>query len=203
MPTLWIYRHAESLSNAGAKTLEPAGIPLTEHGLAQAEALAETVERRPDVILTSPFRRAIDTARPIRRRFPHARDETWRIQEFTYLNPVACVGTSWMERKPMIDAYWARLDPDHVDGDGAESFNRLLMRARTFLRDVARLEASLIIAVSHGQFMQAARLVAEHPDLSPQEAMRVFVERQAVPFLNCERLEFTADGKWMRHLPRL
>lgn len=189
MTDVWLYRHAESLSNAGAKTLDPEGIPLTEHGYEQAAKLAASLTRAPQRIIASPFRRSLSTAAPILKRFPEADHEIWPIQEFTYLEPTSCVGTSWVERKPRIDAYWARLDPAFIDGPGAESFSSLLGRAREFLKDLAELKDDLVIAVSHGQLMQATRIMAETPQLDDQTAMAVFRDAQAArSFANCERM---------------
>ena len=194
MKRVWVFRHAESLSNAGGKTLEPNGIPLTENGLRQARELAWKLNEPPHRIITSPFRRAIDTARPIDARFPEAVNEVWPIQEFTYLDPVSCVGTNWADRKPRIDAYWANMDPHYVDGAGAESFSTLLGRARAFLEGLTELENELTVVVSHGQFMQAAKLMAMRPDLSDLTAMSLFIDRQLRrPFANCERLTLKVD----------
>jgi 2,3-bisphosphoglycerate-dependent phosphoglycerate mutase len=192
-----VYRHAQSLANAGGRTADPAGIPLTELGLAEAEKLAASVVEAPGRIISSPYRRALETARPLRAKFPGATYEVWPIQEFTYLNPASCVGTSWAERKPRIDVFWAKGDPAYVDGEGAESFLNLLGRARTFLADLAETREELIIAVAHGQFMLAARLMAEAPDMDPRTAMAVFHDREMRrPFANCERMELVMkDGR--------
>ncbi|MDP3495782.1 MAG: phosphoglycerate mutase family protein [Hyphomonadaceae bacterium] len=199
MKRVWVFRHAESLSNAGGKTLDPEGIPLTENGLRQARELAWSLKEAPSRLVTSPFRRAIDTAKPIDARHPEAINEVWPIQEFTYLDPASCVGTNWADRKPRIDAYWAKLDPRHIDGEGAESFSTLLHRARTFLQDLTELEDDLTITVSHGQFMQATKLMALRPDLSDLTAMSLFIDRQLRrPFANCERMELLIDGKTIR-----
>ncbi len=195
MKRVWVFRHAESLSNAGGKTLDPEGIPLTENGLRQARDLAWKLSEAPGRIITSPYRRAIDTGKPIDARFPEAINEVWPIQEFTYLNPASCVGTNWADRKPRIDAYWAKLDPGYVDGEGAESFSSLLQRARTFLEDLTELEDDLTLVISHGQFMQAAKLMATRPDLSDLSAMSIFIDRQLRrPFANCERMTLKIVG---------
>lgn len=70
MKRIWIFRHAQSASNARGTTLAPHGIPLTEHGHTQARDPAWSLTEAPQRITTSPFRRAIDTARPIDARFP-------------------------------------------------------------------------------------------------------------------------------------
>ena len=194
---VWVYRHAQSLANAGGKTLDPAGIPLTELGLAEAEKLSASITKAPGRIISSPYRRALDTARPLRAQFPQATYEVWPIQEFTYLNPASCVGTSWVERKPRIDAFWAKRDPAYVDGEGAESFLSLLQRARTFLDDLQDVRETLVVAITHGQFMLATKLMAEAPDMDPRTAMAIFHDReQRRPFANCERMELVMkDGR--------
>ena len=199
MKEIWIYRHAESLANAGERTFDVAAIPLSEKGRAQARALAESLTDAPDRIVVSPFLRSAQTAEPSAARFETAEAAVWPIHEFTYLDPAACVGTSWVERKPMIDAYWARLDPDHVDGAGAESFAMLLRRARDFLERLARVEEAISMYVSHGQFMQAALLLAENPGVGPRDAMALFRDRQAqAPIANCERIRFALAPDGLR-----
>ncbi len=199
MKRVWVFRHAESLSNAGGKMLDPESIPLTENGRRQARELAWSLKEAPHRLVTSPFRRAIETGQPIDARYPAAVNEIWPIQEFTYLGPATCVGTNWADRKPRIDAYWARLDPHYVDGEGAESFSQLLARARAFLEDLTELTDDLTITVSHGQFMQAAKLMTQRPDENEVSAMSLFIDRQLRrPFANCERMELLVDGKTVR-----
>jgi probable phosphoglycerate mutase len=192
---IWVYRHAESLANAGAKTGEPWDIDLSDHGREQAEALAASIEERPKRLIASPFVRTTHTVAPIAQRFPGVEIDVWPIQEFTYLAPATCVGTSWRERKPRIDAYWRRLNPESVDGPGAESFEDLLERANAFLRRIALFDDGLTIAVSHGQFMQAAVMLAEEGPLSPYAAMANFLARQQRgSFENCERVRLAAGN---------
>jgi broad specificity phosphatase PhoE len=192
---VWVYRHAQSLANAGGRTADPAGIPLTELGLAEAEKLAGSIVEAPGRIISSPYRRALDTARSLRAMFPEALYEVWPVQEFTYLNPASCVDTSWIERKPRIDVFWAKVDPAYVDGGGAESFLNLLQRARTFLDDLLEVREELIIVFTHGQFMLATKLIAEAPDMDPRTAMAIFHDREMRrPFANCERMELVIKG---------
>ncbi len=199
MTQVWVFRHAESLANAGAKTLDPEGIPLTARGKDDAVKLASSLRDAPQKLIISPFKRALETASPIAARFPLADQEVWPIHEFTYLKPASCVGTSWVERKPRIDAYWARLDPSFVDGEGAESFSTLLARARAFLEDLADERDRLLAVVSHGQFMQAAKLMAQRPDMDERSAMATFLDRQTRrPFANCERLTLSVEGSKVR-----
>jgi probable phosphoglycerate mutase len=57
---IWLVRHADAYDDL----LEAADPPLSARGRAQAQRLAERVERtRPDAVYSSPFRRALETAR--------------------------------------------------------------------------------------------------------------------------------------------
>jgi 2,3-bisphosphoglycerate-dependent phosphoglycerate mutase len=192
---IWVYRHAESLSNVGERTNEPWEIDLSPHGRKQAEMLASSIEEQPYRLIASGFVRTTHTLTPLAKMFPGTEIDIWPIQEFTYLAPATCVGTSWKERKPRIDAYWRRLQPESVDGPGAESFEDLIKRANAFLRRIALFDDGLTIAVSHGQFMQAAMMLAEEGPLTPHAAMANFLARQQRgSFENCERLRLVASN---------
>src|SRR5262249_20256334 len=154
-----------------------------------------SINAAPVRLVCSPFLRSSETLMPIARRFPDAVREVWEVQEFTYLEPDACVGTSWKDRKPRIDAFWTRLDPDFVDGVGAESFRQILKRASDFLDRLAGLTDGPTLVISHGQFMLAALLLVEDRRINAADAMRLFVEREHVaPFRNCERLQLISNA---------
>ena len=87
MKLVRLIRHAESAANAGLATTAPDSIPLTEKGQLQARAIADSITSAPDLIISSPFERAIATALPTTERFPHVPFETWPVEEFTYLSP--------------------------------------------------------------------------------------------------------------------
>ena len=185
-----LIRHGESAGNAGLRTTDHRTIPLTERGREQAEALARTWEVTPDVIYLSPFRRAQDTAQPTIRRFSQAQLRTSDdLQEFTYLSPATCVNTTKDERRPRVDAYWARLDPTYVDGADAESFARLAERTQHFLQDIRSLpETSTVFAFSHMMCITCIRTWLDYPEADLQERMRMF---RKYPFIqNTEQLEF-------------
>ncbi|MBK5417745.1 histidine phosphatase family protein [Pseudomonas sp. TH31] len=167
-------RHGESAANAGNASSDPALIPLTERGLAQAQAVAESFEADPDLIVMSPFERAQDTALPTIQRFPECAVEIWPVEEFTYLAPARCANTTASERKPWVEAYWNSADPDFEDGPGTESFSHLIQRARSVLRRLHGMTGTVVI-FGHGQFMQAVRwLVVTSPERIDSEAMRSF-----------------------------
>jgi broad specificity phosphatase PhoE len=154
------FRHGESISNAGAATSDPASIPLTEYGRNQAEQIAQSYEARPTLIVVSSYQRTWQTAAPVIARFPEVPVEEWPVQEFTYLEPSRCMGTTGAERRAWVEHYWKSCSAEYCDGPGAESFMDLLRRVR---ETRSRLEAlptgSQVAVFTHGQFLQALRLL--------------------------------------------
>jgi broad specificity phosphatase PhoE len=194
-----LIRHAESAANAGLATTAPDSIPLTEKGQIQARALADSITHAPDLIISSPFERAIATALPTVDRFPNAPFELWPIEEFTYLSPNRFAGTTQAERKPYAENFWRNGDAEITEGPGAESFEHLLERADSMLAKLADHDAQNILVFSHGQFIRAAALRLKHGDHSgSSDLMREF---RAIdvrePFRNCWSYQLKLDdGKW-------
>lgn len=196
-------RHAQSSANAGLPTTAPATIALTEHGRAQAHALATSLRAAPGLIITSPFDRAVATATYAARRYPNVPLELWAVEEFTYLAPARLIGTTQAQRKPAVDAYWQTADQAAIDGPGAESFAQLLQRARAMLDALAECSAQHIMVFSHGQFIRAVAWVIKHGVNAGEPAlMRQFraLDTQQ-PLHNCASYQFGLDGgNWVtRH----
>lgn len=157
-----LVRHGESVANAGAATTDPALIPMTPRGEQQARLTAGMVDS-PDLILSSPFERAIATAAPLRELNPHVRYDVWPIQEFTFLSPTRCAGTTAQDRKSWVEEYWLRADPHYVDGTGAESFAAFLIRVIDFSKRLEELPfGTTTVVFGHAQFFNAARWLREH-----------------------------------------
>ncbi len=173
---LIMIRHGESAGNAGLPTADHRNIPLTGLGREQAQKLAETWTKSPDFIYVSPFLRARETTQPTIDRFPDVKiriDDD--LREFTYLSPATCVNTTKEERRPRVNAYWDRLDPEYVDGEGAESFSALAARTRHFLQEMRSLpDGSTVFAFSHMLCITGIRMWIDHPDLDLRERMRIF-----------------------------
>lgn len=153
-------RHGQSVANAGGATSDPLGVPLTPLGRAQAEALAQQWRDRPGLIVCSSARRAVDTAHPTHLRFPDVPLETWPIQEFTYLDPARCEGTTATDRRQWVERYWSQGDPAWCDGEGAESFNGFMGRVCSAVRwlQTVQVEADgVVLLFGHGQFINAMR----------------------------------------------
>ena len=176
MKSIRFLRHAESAANAGLPTSDPGGIPLTEKGKAAAELAAlEYDGPTPELIVVSPYLRAKQTAVPFIARFPAAKVETWPVQEFTYISPAYCVGTTHADRSPMVEAYWRKALPGYVDGPRAESFEGFIARVTDSLAKLREREEENGLVVCHGIFMQAAEFYQrQNENPSDPESMRRF-----------------------------
>ncbi len=133
------------------------------------------ITQRPDLIVTSSYLRTQQTAEPSIDRFPEMPVETWPVQEFTYLSPGRCVGTTAAQRWPLVEAYWRRCDAGHVDGAGAESFTAMLQRVRVLRDQLAAHPAGFIVVFTHGQIIQGLRLLTLHPDMDDRLLMAGFL----------------------------
>ena len=180
MTDVWFIRHGESIANAGEPTDDPATIPLSDKGWLQAEEVSASFDRTPDLIVTSPFLRTHQTAQPTLARFPSVPHEVWPVHEFTCLSPLTCVNTTAEQRHPRVTAFWNHGDPEHIDGQGAESFAQMLERVHDMLDRLEQLECGLIAIFSHGQFIRATCLLLEHPELTQRELMRCFSRLQPI-----------------------
>lgn len=190
MKKVWLVRHGESIANAGEATQDHRMIPLSTLGIKQAQDLAMTITEKPDLIITSPYLRAQQTALQTIGRFPGVSTGIWDcIHEFVYLAPATCVGTTSAQRRPRVISYWRKCDPEYIDGDGAESYHQLLERIYQTLRLLERRPEQFIILFTHAQFMRNLLLVYKNPGLTDAEYMHAFRRSQAVH--NCEIIEIT------------
>lgn len=184
-------RHGESTGNVGIPSFDLSKMPLTALGQTQAEAVAASWNEAPSRIAMSPYLRARQTAQPTMARYPVVPVDVLPMEEFAYLEPSRWNGTSREQRLPFIEAYWERGDPAYCDGPGAENFERLLGRVDNTLALLAsQPAAALVYAFSHGQFMQALRMVLLFPDWTPRQRMANFWPFNIQnPILNADKLE--------------
>ncbi len=191
----WLVRHGQSTSNAGLPATGYDEVPLTALGRQQAREVADRVPRQPDLLVVSPFLRAAATAEPISERWPLTPCETWPIHELTYLSPARCRGTTIETRRPLVEAYWTRCDPDYRDGPDAETFGSFAARLRDFHERLLAAEGDFIIVVGHGQFFRGYQLGrSEGFTVSAEWMKRYRTEETARPMANCEVIELTRDG---------
>lgn len=197
------FRHGESAANAGLPSDDPGAIPLTARGEAQAMEIAGRIGGLPDLIVTSPFLRARQTAAPTIARFPAAPVVSLPIQEFTYLSPSRCAGTTVLQRRPWAEAYWQAADPERLEGEDAESFSLFHRRVSDALLQLAgyrRQGLRDILVFGHGQFLQAIRLfIAGQLASVDGSAMRRFRQIDlGTPIANGEGYAAVHDGAGWR-----
>ncbi|MBI3440840.1 MAG: histidine phosphatase family protein [Proteobacteria bacterium] len=199
MAEVWFIRHGESMSNAGHVVENTATVPLTTRGQAQAIEISKAFTTAPDLVVVTPYMRTQQTAAPTLERFPSTRREIWPLQEFACLSFANYTNTTSLQRAPRVLSYWQRLDPDHIDGAGAESFNMMLSRIRTGLNRLQSAPESFIAVFAHGRIMHTLRFLLECPQLSPRElmaALRVYVAHNEID--NGAIIRITADARNVR-----
>lgn len=152
MTQIWFIRHGESISNANLPTIHPALTELTAKGWAEARQIATAFDKAPDLIVSSSFTRARQTAVPTIQRFPHVPQETWPVQEFTYLNPQRYFNTRGSERGQWAQPYWQRADPLEKEGGVGDSFAELLARVQQVQALAAQRTEAWIVVFTHGLF---------------------------------------------------
>ena len=164
---LLLVRHGETEANRMGQYLGRADPPMTSRGRAQASRLASLFPR-PDVIVASPLRRAIDTAKQLGASVEI--DERWVELDYGPLD-LQPVG----ELSPELLARW-RTDPNFAPA-GVETFASLSARVTDACEDlITRAESSIVVVVSHVGPIKAAIGWA----LGMVPASRLFVEDASV-----------------------
>jgi 2,3-bisphosphoglycerate-dependent phosphoglycerate mutase len=183
---IWLIRHGQSEANAGLATNHPKSIELTELGREQAQALVARVAARPAWVVVSPYDRTLATARPLLAHHAGVSVDTWPVQEFTYLSPARCAGTTVHDRQDWAAAYWQASDPHRRDANDSETFAELMQRLADFH---ARLRSSygFGLVIGHGLFFKAYLIALEHGFAATPEAMQRFRRLEsATPLRNAE-----------------
>ncbi len=155
MIEVWYIRHGESEANAGLATDNPETIELTKLGKSQAFKVSNAFEKKPDLIVTSKYKRAMQTAQPTLQKFPNTSFEIWDVHEFTYLSPTKLQSTTQLERKPLSLSYWEKSDPSYVHGEGAESFESFINRVRNTHDKLKNIDDGFVAMFCHGFVIKA------------------------------------------------
>jgi len=192
MSDVWFIRHGESMSNAGEVAKDRGSTILTEKGIEQARNVSLKITARPDLIIVTPYVRTTLTAKPLFERYPDVPRETWDLHEFSALSEENYINKTWEQRGPAMRALWQRNDPEHVDGEGAESFSALVGRINKALTRLHARPEKFIIVYAHGYIIQTARLMLSQPELSLKSLMRsVPYYMQHSPIDNCQVVRLT------------
>lgn len=188
MATIYLIRHGESAANAGLKTFNTATIPLTPLGEEQAKEVPEQLPKHLEYIIYSSYLRTKATAGPTIKAYPKAKVEEWsEVREFTYLDPVKCMGSTMAERKPMVEKFWDTLDPKlqmHPDVESFEQFIRRVKSAHILLNERFGGKHKNVALFTHALFMKAFFQVASKPDADAKQLMSEFFD---CPYIhNCD-----------------
>jgi len=170
-----LIRHAESVANAGKPTSNPKTIPLSSKGVIQAEGILNNFfipnRIRPKRIVYTDHDRTEQTAKPTKeyftnpQNFPDANQvivERWdNIGEFSYLGQFenSLVPTNLEERRPAVEAYWDRSEPEHSEG-GGQTFNSFVQRGIDFVDKLKHVEEDIAV-FGHGIFMNMVHWILQ------------------------------------------
>jgi len=153
---LLLIRHAESIWNADGRWQGHGDPPLSPRGVAQAEALAVSLkDERPDVLLCSDLRRALETATFLGRAWGIEPRAEARYRELDIGSWTGLRREEIARQDPETLARFDRGDPDVRPG-GGESRSDIRARAAEAIRDLLqRHSASRIALVTHLGFLRA------------------------------------------------
>ncbi len=209
--TLWIVRHGQSAGNVARDAAEAAGLPvidiaerdidtpLSDLGQRQATALGHWFgelppERRPDVILCSPYVRARETARlmlasagipedGVRLRV----DERLREKEFGILDRLTHFGIR--QKYPELGDQRSHVGKFYFRPPGGESWCDVILRLRSLLEMLTREHGGQrVLVVGHQVIVNCMRYLIECLD----EAQILAIDRRGdVP--NCGVTSYEYD----------
>lgn len=180
MKVVWFIRHGESSANAGLPTTDPGTIPLTSKGHLQAKALAKTIDEQPELIVVTPYLRTQQTARPTTVKFPDVPIEVWPLQEYDFLSPAQCVGTTVEDRKPWVRDYWNKSEATYVHGTGAESFIDFKGRVINGIKQLQNRNENLILVFVHGHVIRAiCQYIQTSNENIDNQSMRYFRDKMS------------------------
>ena len=211
---LWIVRHGESAGNIARDAAQAAGaaridiperdvdVPLSALGHRQAQALghwfaAMPKGERPNLLLASPYRRAVETARAIRRTgglapeaLPLLLDERLREKEFGILDRLTRAG---IERfHPEQAALRTDLGKFYHRPPGGESWCDVILRLRSALDTISlHHDGRRVLIVAHQVVVLCLRYLLE--DMTEAEILAIDAEGDVA---NCGVTEyaFSADA---------
>jgi broad specificity phosphatase PhoE len=200
---LWIVRHGQSAGNVARDAADAAGldmieiaqrdvdVPLSPLGERQAQALARWFselpeDERPEVILSSPYVRARQTAEAICKaietqgdRRPPVIDERLREREFGILDRLTTAGIH--DKFPEEAEHRARLGKFYHRPPGGESWADVILRLRSAIDTISLHHADRrVLIVCHQVVVLCFRYILEEMD----EAQILAIDKRG-DVLNC------------------
>lgn len=212
---LWLVRHGQSQGNVARDLADTEGhlvialdtrdvdVPLSDLGKSQAEAAgrwfaALPEDQRPEVLLSSPYVRARQTAEAICSAGglsggarPTILDERLREREFGVFDGLTTRGIR--QKYPEEAAHRAKMGKFYHRPPGGESWADVILRLRSALNSIAlQYEDRRVLIVCHQVVVLCLRYILE--ELT--ESQILAIDKQA-EILNCGicAYDFTADDK--------
>ena len=211
--TLWLVRHGESAGNVAREAADATGldvididvrdvdVPLSPLGERQAAALGKWFgemprEARPNVVLSSPYKRALETAHIIREHAhldaldpanPVIVDERLREKEFGVLDRLTKRGIQSMhpdqaEFRRMLGKFYHR-------PPGGESWTDVILRLRSGIEMISREYCDeRVLVVAHSVVVLCFRYIIEH--MTEEEILAI--DRQT-EIANCSVTRYDND----------
>jgi len=221
---LWIVRHGQSAGNVAREAAEAAAHPLIDiatrdvdtplSALGERQSLAlgrwfgsMPAERRPTVLLCSPYIRAVETSRLVLEAAgiePTAlavqRDERLREKEFGVLDRLTKVGIR--HRYPELSEQRAHVGKFYFRPPGGESWCDVLLRLRSILDTMTReYRGERVLLVAHQVIVNCLRYLLER--MSEEQILAIDNEAD-VPNCSVTSYEFDPNaGRAGKLLPRL
>ena len=208
---LWLVRHGQSQGNVARDAAHEAGhsvidldirdvdVPLSDLGKAQAEATgrwfaALPEDERPEVVISSPYVRAQQTAQAICNAGglaggakPTILDERLREREFGIFDGLTTLGIR--EQFPREAAHRAKMGKFYHRAPGGESWADVILRLRSVLNTINLHYADRrVLVVCHQVVVLCMRYILE--ELT--EAQILAIDKQA-DILNCGICAFDFD----------
>ena len=206
---LVLVRHGESVGNLAATAAGEKGLPrldlayrdpdtpLSDNGIAQAEALgrhlaAAPPDARPEVVLGSPYVRAASTMQHAMEHWSGAprlvHDERLRERDLGLFDGMT--GQGIKETYPEEAERRAAMGKFYYRPPGGESWTDVVLRVRSLLTDVRAEHAGRRVWVfSHQAVIMAFRYLLE--SMTEQELLRIDGE---TPLGNCSLTAYRPDG---------
>jgi broad specificity phosphatase PhoE len=221
---LWIVRHGQSLGNVARDRAEAEGqhlidiaerdmdVPLSPLGQRQAEAVGRwfgslPADERPNVVLTSPYVRALQTARLLTTAagldeddFIAVCDERLREKEFGILDRLTVQGIR--TRYPDIAEQRLHVGKFYFRPPGGESWCDVILRLRSVVETITReYRRERVLVVAHQVTVSCLRYLLERMN----EAQILAIDRASdVPNCGVTSYEFDPTiGHRGKLMPRL
>jgi broad specificity phosphatase PhoE len=184
---IWLVRHGQSAGNVARDLAEAAAarhieiaerdvdVPLSELGVRQSEALASWFaalpdKHRPNVVLHSPYRRAMETAAAVIQRLERASlsvqvDERLREKEFGILDRLTTHGIA--DKYPELYEQRQHVGKFYFRPPGGESWCDVILRLRSVLDTLTREYCrERVLIVGHQVIVNCFRYLFERLDES-------------------------------------